>query len=44
MQQPRRRTLFAAAEDAIVDQTREIVPGMVVCGMEVAEVAGKHPP
>ncbi|KAL4439686.1 hypothetical protein ABPG75_002687 [Micractinium tetrahymenae] len=28
------------AEDAIVDQTREIVPGMVVCGMEVAEVAG----
>ncbi|GMH35781.1 hypothetical protein BSKO_03649 [Bryopsis sp. KO-2023] len=29
-----------AAEDAIVRDTREIVPGMVLCGMEVAEVDG----
>jgi len=28
------------AEDAIVNKTREIVPGMVVAGMEVAEVDG----
>lgn len=28
------------AEDSIVRNTREIVPGMVVCGMEVAEVDG----
>jgi thiamine thiazole synthase len=26
------------AEDAVVNHTREIFPGMVVCGMEVAEV------
>jgi cysteine-dependent adenosine diphosphate thiazole synthase len=26
------------AEDAIVDRTREVVPGFVVAGMEVAEV------
>lgn len=31
---------MVAAEDAIVDRTREVVPGMVVCGMEVAEVDG----
>lgn len=30
------------AEDAIVNKTREVVPGMVVAGMEVAEVDG-HP-
>jgi len=29
-----------ASEDAVVRQTREIVPGMVVTGMEVAEVDG----
>lgn len=29
-----------AAEDAIVRETREIVPGMILCGMEVAEVDG----
>lgn len=29
-----------AAEDGIVKNTREIVPGMVLCGMEVAEVDG----
>lgn len=29
-----------AAEDEIVHRTREVVPGMVVCGMEVAEVDG----
>jgi thiamine thiazole synthase len=29
-----------AAEDAVVDRTREIVPGMVICGMEVAELDG----
>lgn len=28
------------AEDAVVDRTREIVPGMVICGMEVAELDG----
>lgn len=28
------------AEDAIVRQTREVVPGMIVTGMEVAEVDG----
>jgi len=27
-----------AAEDAIVSSTREVVPGMIICGMEVAEV------
>ena len=25
------------AEDAVVKHTREIVPGMVICGMEVGE-------
>lgn len=25
------------AEDAIVDKTREVAPGMVLCGMEVSE-------
>lgn len=29
-----------ASEDAVVRQTREIVPGMIVTGMEVAEVDG----
>jgi len=29
-----------AAEDAVVDRTREVVPGMVICGMEVAELDG----
>jgi len=29
-----------AAEDRIVQNTREIVPGMVLCGMEVSEVDG----
>jgi len=29
-----------AAEDAIVRLTREIVPGMIVTGMEVAEIDG----
>ena len=28
------------AEDAVVAHTREVVPGMVICGMEVAEVDG----
>lgn len=28
------------AEDMIVDRTREVVPGMVICGMEVAELDG----
>lgn len=31
---------MVAAEDAIVNGTKEIVPGMIVCGMEVAELAG----
>lgn len=29
-----------AAEDAIVRLTREVVPGMIVTGMEVAEIDG----
>jgi thiamine thiazole synthase len=29
-----------AAEDAIVKHTREVVPGMIVTGMEVAEIDG----
>ncbi|KAJ6332808.1 hypothetical protein OIU77_008790 [Salix suchowensis] len=29
-----------AAEDAIVKLTREVVPGMIVTGMEVAEIDG----
>lgn len=28
------------AEDAVVRHTREVVPGMVICGMEVAELDG----
>ncbi|CAG9460494.1 unnamed protein product [Pedinophyceae sp. YPF-701] len=28
------------AEDEVVARTREVVPGMVVCGMEVAEIDG----
>lgn len=28
------------AEDAVVRNTREVVPGMVICGMEVAELDG----
>ncbi|PRW58232.1 thiazole biosynthetic enzyme [Chlorella sorokiniana] len=28
------------AEDSVVDRTREVVPGMVICGMEVAELDG----
>ncbi|ETV66357.1 thiazole biosynthesis enzyme, variant 1 [Aphanomyces astaci] len=31
---------MGAAEDAIVKGTQEIVPGMIVCGMEVAELEG----
>ncbi|KAJ8747525.1 hypothetical protein K2173_009262 [Erythroxylum novogranatense] len=31
---------MSAAEDAIVNLTREIVPGMIVTGMEVAEIDG----
>jgi thiamine thiazole synthase len=29
-----------SAEDAVVNHTREVVPGMVICGMEVAELDG----
>ncbi len=29
-----------ASEDAVVQNTQEIVPGMIVCGMEVAEAYG----
>jgi cysteine-dependent adenosine diphosphate thiazole synthase len=29
-----------AAEDAIVQGTQEVVPGMIFCGMEVAEITG----
>lgn len=29
-----------SAEDKIVNNTREIVPGMVLCGMELSEVDG----
>lgn len=29
-----------SAEDKIVENTREVVPGMVLCGMEVSEVDG----
>jgi thiamine thiazole synthase len=28
------------AEDRIVNNTREVVPGMVLCGMELSEVDG----
>ena len=28
-----------SAEDAVVRNTREVVPGMVICGMEVRSVA-----
>jgi ribulose 1,5-bisphosphate synthetase/thiazole synthase len=28
-----------AAEDMVVDRTREVVPGMVICGMEVTNPA-----
>ncbi|KAI8059910.1 thiazole biosynthetic enzyme, chloroplastic [Gongronella butleri] len=31
---------MAVAEDAIVEYTREVAPGMVVCGMEVSELDG----
>lgn len=34
---PSDRALFAAAQ---VRHTREVVPGMVICGMEVAELDG----
>ena len=27
------------AEDAVVSNTREVVPGMVICGMEVSSVS-----
>ena len=30
----------AQAEDRIVNNTREVVPGMVLCGMELSEVDG----
>ncbi|MEW5307119.1 MAG: hypothetical protein WDW36_009535 [Sanguina aurantia] len=29
-----------SAEDKIVNNTREVVPGMVICGMELAEIDG----
>jgi cysteine-dependent adenosine diphosphate thiazole synthase len=29
-----------SAEDKIVNNTREVVPGMVLCGMELSEVDG----
>ena len=29
-----------AAEDAVVANTSEVVPGMVMCGMEISEVSG----
>lgn len=28
------------AEDAVVEGTQEVVPGMIFCGMEVAEITG----
>ena len=31
-----------SAEDAVVNHTREVVPGMVICGMEVCFPT--HPP
>merc|ERR1712157_671500 len=30
---------MGTAEDACVRGTREVVPGMVICGMEIAELA-----
>jgi thiamine thiazole synthase len=32
--------LSLQAEDRIVNNTREVVPGMVLCGMELSEVDG----
>jgi cysteine-dependent adenosine diphosphate thiazole synthase len=29
-----------SAEDAVVEGTQEVVPGMIFCGMEVAEITG----
>ena len=31
-----------SAEDAVVNNTREVVPGMVICGMEVLLAAILH--
>ena len=33
---------MARAEDAIVKSTREVVPGLVVAGMELSEVDGAN--
>ena len=30
------------AEDAVVSNTREVVPGMVICGMEVRPLCLPH--
>ena len=32
------------AEDAVVSNTREVVPGMVICGMEVSSFTSHHMP
>ncbi|XP_044973121.1 thiamine thiazole synthase 2, chloroplastic-like [Hordeum vulgare subsp. vulgare] len=40
---PRMKALDVnTAEDAIVSLTREVVPGMIVAGIEVAEIDGPH--
>lgn len=31
-----------SAEDAVVNHTREVVPGMVICGMEVSLIRFSH--
>lgn len=33
-----------SAEDAVVNHTREVVPGMVICGMEVGCIVHSAPP
>ena len=37
---PTRPSPILQAEDRIVNNTREVVPGMVLCGMELSEVDG----
>jgi thiamine thiazole synthase len=32
-----------SAEDAVVNHTREVVPGMVICGMEVRATLNLNP-
>ena len=32
-----------SAEDAVVNHTREVVPGMVICGMEVGCIVHRAP-